>query len=142
MPIVFMFCLIGCFKSVRFEAKNKKKINNEVLDVVCSLERSGQLSMIVVKCDSYGIDKCTETRIVNGTLEVLAYLESTKDTLVMEETKESVFFFGARDLDKILDRNDRLFVQLKYEVDSLSIIYDKNVVVLLDKEGSHYTSVH
>ena len=134
----------GCFESyVRYEIENKDILNEEIIDIDCHVSRDGhELELYVVKCDSYGTDKCKGLKIIEGTLEMTPYFEKTKDTLKLTEIKEGTQFYKCKDFGQAWRNNDKLVVHLTYKVDSLNVIYDKNLIFSLDKDESYQFSVH
>jgi hypothetical protein len=136
--------LISCFEShIRYELKDKAKVNQEIFDVVGHVSKTGkELGLDLVRCDSYGVNKCSGITIVEGTLEAIAFFEETKDTLQLSEIKEGTRFYKCKNFRQAWRNNDKLGVYLTYKVDSLNVIYDKDLFLLLHKDESYHFTVH
>jgi hypothetical protein len=128
---------------VKYEVQNKEVLSEEIIDIDCQVTRSGnELTLYVVKCNSYGADKCNGRKIIGDSLELTPYFEKTGDTLTLTEIKESTRFYTCRDFQQLLRDNHTLAVHLTYKVDSSNVTKDRNLFLSLDKDESYQFSVH
>ena len=125
-----------------YELEHGDRINNEILTIDCFFGQDGdELLVDIVECDWYGRDICVNRqKVVDGTLQVVPYLSETGDTLKFINQVEGSLKYRCPKNNNCW--TDELKLSLTYKFDSLDKIYDRRLLLTLNKKSRLGFSVH
>jgi len=140
IPLLLAMFFIRSYSS--YELEHGDRINNEILTIDCFFGQDGdELLVDIVECDWYGRDICVNgQKVVDGTLQVVPYLSETGDTLKFINQVEGSLKYRCPTNNNCW--TDELKLSLTYKFDSLDKIYDRRLLVNLNKKSRLGFSVH
>jgi hypothetical protein len=94
-----------------------------------------QLEIDFIFCNSpASVNKCTDKKLVTNSLKIIPSFSVDNEIPFIKEYA-STFYFGSSDFKKNWRNQDKLFIKLNYQVDSLGIILTHNHEYLLIKDN-------